>query len=119
VSDDIAIYDSIAMAVALGREPDLSAYDPDEVRTALERVLRFPAPRHTFLAWFDGRVRQLSGGSVTVEERPADPNAPAAALPVRRIVAGEPFAEPLVITTGAQVLAYPMRRPVSNFAEDM
>lgn len=109
MGDDIAIYDAIAKAVALGHEPDLSAYDPAEVRIALGRVLRFPVPRHTFLAWLDGRVRQLSGGSVTVEERPADPNDPAAALPVRRIVAGEPFAEPLVISTGAQVVAYPMR----------
>jgi len=115
---DFDIYETIAEAVAEGREPDLTSFDPGEVRTAMERVLRFAAPREQFLFWLRGRVQQLSDGKVTVEERTvddlqADEPDPAAVpdLPVRRVVEGEPFAEPAVLRAADSAVQFPMRQP--------
>jgi len=118
VADDLAIYEAIAAAVAEAREPDLSSFPPSQVRTALERVLRFPVPRRNFLAWLNGRVGQLSGGRVSIEERPpGDEPVPAVQagpdsmpeLPVRVVVEGEPFAEAAVVRAGGSVVQFPMR----------
>jgi hypothetical protein len=118
VADDLAIYGTIAAAVAKAREPDLSSFDPSEVRTALERVLRFPIPRQNFLAWLNGRVRQLSGGRVSIEERPIDDQGlqefppgedSVPELPVRVVVEGEPFAEPAIVRADDRVVQFPMR----------
>jgi hypothetical protein len=123
VADDLAIYETIAAAVAEAREPNLSPFDPPQVRRALERVLRFPVPRRDFLTWLDGRVRVFSGGRVSLEERPAaDRPLPGQAghafppgqdsvpeLRLRLVVEGEPFAEPVVLRSEAPVLVYPMR----------
>ena len=119
--DDLAVYDTIAAALAERREPDLSSYDPSHVRTALERVLQFPVPRENFLAWLNGRVRMLSGGRVSIEERPIDDRPPEEVvafrpgqdsvpeLPVRLVVEGEPFGEPAVLRADDQVVHFPMR----------
>ena len=123
MADDLAIYEAIAAAVAEAREPDLSSFPPSQVRTALERVLRFPVPRRNFLAWLNGRVGQLSGGRVSIEERavddgpPGDEPVPAVQagpdsmpeLPVRVVVEGEPFAEAAVVRAGGSVVQFPMR----------
>jgi hypothetical protein len=123
VADDLAIYETIAAAVAEAREPDLSSFDPSQVRTALERVLRFPGPRRNFLAWLNGRVRLLSGGRVSIEERPIDDRPledqmvrafppgqdSVPELSVRVVVEGEPFAEPTLIRADDLVVRFPMR----------
>jgi len=97
---DLDIYETVAAAAAQGREPDLSAFDPNDVRGALERVLRYPVPREQFLTWLQARVQQLSDGRVTVEER-MDVDGPendqettesVPELPVRLVIEGEPFA---------------------------
>lgn len=123
MADDLAIYETIAAAVAEAREPDLSSFDPSQVRTALERVLRFPVPRRNFVAWLNDRVRLLSGGRVSIEERsvddrpledqalrafwPGQDSVPE--LPVRVVIEGEPFAEPAVVRADDAVLHFPMR----------
>ena len=113
MSEDLAIYEAIASALADVREPDLSRFDPTEVREALERVLRFPAARADFLTWLNGRVQALSGGRVSIEERPASVGGaqPGAApeLPVRVVVAGDPFAESAMLRADDGGLHYPMR----------
>jgi hypothetical protein len=118
VADDLAIYESIAAGMAEAREPDLSSFDPSQVRTALERVLRFPVPRQSFLAWLSDRVRVLSGGKVSVEGRPLGDQPvelfwpgqdPVPELPVRLVVEGEPFAEPAVVRADDPVVHFPMR----------
>ena len=121
MSDDFAIYDAIAVALAEAREPDLASFDPAEVRTALERVLLHSTPRGNFLAWLNSRVQLLSDGQVSIEERPDDASpgerasngAPAGtaapALRVRRVVQGEPFAEPAVVRAGDRAVEFPMR----------
>jgi hypothetical protein len=123
LADDLAIYETIAAALAEAREPDLSSFDPSEVRTALERVLRFPVARRNFLLWLNGRVRLLSGGRVSIEERPIDDRPledlavqayppgrdSVPELPVRVVVTGEPFAEPAVVRAGDPVVQFPMR----------
>jgi hypothetical protein len=108
------IYETIAAAVAQGREPDLSSFDPAEVRGALDRVLRFPVPREQFLVWLRARVQQLTDGKVTVEERTVDDlqDQEAAAvpeLPLRLVIEGEPFAEPAVVRAADQAVEFPMR----------
>jgi hypothetical protein len=116
VADDLAIYETIAAAVAEAREPDLSSFDPSQVRTALERVLGFSIPRKNFLAWLNGRVQSHSGGKVSIEERqigdqvelePGQDSVPE--LPLLRVVEGEPFAEPAVVRAEGQVVQFPMR----------
>jgi hypothetical protein len=123
VADDLAIYETIAAAVAEAREPDLSSFDPAQVRTALERVLRFPVTRRNFLAWLNSRVRLLSGGRVSIEERPTGVQplegqevqvfppgqASVPELPVRVVIEGEPFAEPAVVRADDPVVQFPMR----------
>jgi hypothetical protein len=123
VADDLAIYETIAAAVAEAREPDLSSFDPSQVQTALERVLRFPCARRNFLAWLNGRVRVISGGRVSIEERPVDDRPledqvmrafppgqdSVPELPVRVVIEGEPFAEPAVVRADDPVVQFPMR----------
>jgi hypothetical protein len=123
VADDLAIYERIAAALAEASEPDLSSFDPSQVRAALERVLGFPVPRQNFLAWLDNRVRGISGGSVSVQERPSDVRTPSdrevpapppgrdpvPELALFRIVQGEPFAEPAVVRTSDPVVEFTMR----------
>ena len=124
MADDLAIYETIATAVAEAREPDLSSFDPLQVRMALERVLTFPVPRRNFLTWLNLRVRLLSGGRVSLEERLMDgllENTAAEAaqsepdlvpeLLLRRVVEGEPFAEPAVVQADGPVVQFPMRGP--------
>jgi hypothetical protein len=123
VADALAIYETIAAGLAEAREPDLSSFDPSQVRTALERALRFPVPRRNFLAWLNGRVRRLSGGRVSIEERPIDDRPlgdqlaqtfppgqdSVPELPIRVVVEGEPFAEPSVVRADDPVVQFPMR----------
>jgi hypothetical protein len=123
VAADLDIYDAIADAVANGREPNLSAFDPLQVRTALERVLRFPVPRRAFFLWLNDRVRLLSDGRVSIEERPVEEGPlgdpvmgafwpgqdPVPELPVRVVIEGEPFAEPAVVRADDQAVRFPMR----------
>lgn len=102
------------MALAGSREPALSAFDPSRVRTAVDRALRSPGPRREFLAWLAARVEELSGGSVSVQERAPDEGPPgcepvAPELPVRLVVEGEPFAEPAVVRAEDPVVRFPMR----------
>jgi hypothetical protein len=123
VPDDLALFEEIAAAMAEGREPDVSSFDPSQVRRALERVLRFPGPRGNFLSWLNGRVQVLSGGRVSIEERPI-PDQPlenggvetitpeliaVPELPVRVVVQGEFFAEPAVVRADNPVVQFPMR----------
>jgi hypothetical protein len=124
VTDDLAVYEAIAVAVAEGHEPDLSPFDPSDVRTSMQRVLGFAVPRYNFLAWLNSRVQVLSGGRVSVQEGPPgdgqdadrdltglppDPG-DAPILKVRLLVEGEPFAEPAVLRAdGGPVLRFPMR----------
>lgn len=108
MANDLAVYEKIATALAHGREPDLSAFQPSDVHAALEHALLVPAPRHDFVAWLDSRVRALSGGSTSIEERPAADGS-VRELPLRIIVNGEPFAEPVVVRADDPVVLYPMR----------
>lgn len=122
--DDLALFEEIAAAMAEGREPDVSSFDPSQVRRALERVLRFPGPRGNFLSWLNGRVQVLSGGRVSIEERPIQQDQPlenggvetitpeliaVPELPVRVVVQGEFFAEPAVVRADDPVVQFPMR----------
>lgn len=118
MADDIAIYATIAAALAEAGEPDLSSFDPAQVRAALERVLGFPYSRRNFLTWLSARVQELSGGRVSLEERqvedqpvqqftPGQSSVPE--LPVRVVVQGEPFAEPAVVGADDPVVRFPMR----------
>jgi hypothetical protein len=120
---DIFIFEKIADALAGAREPNLSSFDKSQVRTALERVLRYPASRQNFVAWLNGRVRLLSDGRVSIEERPIDDRPlgdqggqefrpgedSVPELSVRRVVKGEPFAEPAVVRADDRVVRFPMR----------
>jgi hypothetical protein len=118
VADDLVLFETIAAALAERREPDLSSFDPAQVRMALERVLQCDVPRRNFLAWLNGRVQLLSGGKVSIEERPIGGQVveswqpgqdPVPELPVRVVVEGEPFAEPAVVRADDQVVQFPMR----------
>lgn len=112
MADDLAIYETVAAAMAEVREPDLSPFDPSQVRTALERVLGSDVAREDFLAWLDGRVRLLSGGRVSIQERPAGGQPPEDSvpeLPVRVVIKGVPFAEPAVVRADDPVVQFPMR----------
>lgn len=114
MADDIDIYEAIAAAVADVREPDLARFDPSAVRGALDRALRLPDARANFLVWLNGRVQALSGGRVSIEERPdvdAPPPTPGAApeVPLRVVVQDEPFAESVVLRADDGALHYPMR----------
>lgn len=108
MAKDLAVYEKIATALVQGREPDLSAFEGSDVRAALEHALLSPAPRHNFVAWLDRRVRALSGGSTSIEER-LEGNGSARELPLRLIVKGEPFAEPVVVRADDPVVQFPMR----------
>jgi hypothetical protein len=108
VADDLAVHEAIAAALAGGREPDLSAFDASDVRAALERALLSPARRRDFLAWLDGRVRALSGGTTSIEER-ADEDGSERELPLRLVAQGEPFAEPVVVRASSRPVEFPMR----------
>ncbi|MCA0296923.1 MAG: hypothetical protein LCH96_16755 [Actinobacteria bacterium] len=113
MSDDRAVYEVIAAALADVHEPDLSVLDPDSVAPALGRVLATPEARAGLLAWLNARVQELSGGRVSIEERPgpeaAAQDGTAPELPVRVVVADEPFAEAAVLRADARGLHYPMR----------
>lgn len=113
MSDDRAVYEAIAAALADVREPDLSVLDPGSVAPALGRVLATPAARADFLARLNARVQVLSGGRVSIEERPgsvdADRGGGVPELPVRVVVADEPFAEAAVLRADDRGLHYPMR----------
>ena len=113
MATDKDILETIAVAMAEVHEPDLSSFDPSQVRTVMERVLQFEDPRN-FLAWLNGRVQMLSGGRVSIEERPIDDRPPGGPdsvpmLPVRVVVKGEPFAEPAVVRADDRVVHFPMR----------
>jgi hypothetical protein len=116
VADDGDIYEALAAAVADVREPDLSRFAPSAVRGALDRALRPAEARAKFLAWLNGRVQSLSGGRVSIEERPesdavdppSGPDAPPE-LPIRVVVRDEPFAESAVLRADDSALHYPMR----------
>jgi len=115
--NSLAIFEKIAAALAESQEPDLSPFDPSEVRTALERVLQFPVPRQNFLIWLNGRIQVLSDGKVSIEERPSEDQveapepaqSPMLEMPVRVLVEGEPFAEPAVVRAEGKVVHFPMR----------
>jgi len=108
VANDLAVYEAIAAALAGGHEPDLSAFEPADVRAALERALGSPPARREFVAWLDNRVRALSADITSIEERSVE-NGPPRELPLRRIVQGEPFAEPVVVQADAPAVRFPMR----------
>jgi hypothetical protein len=104
--------------MAHGREPDLSSFDPSEVRTALERVLRFPVPRQNFLVWLNGRIQVLSEGTVSIEEQQPSPgqvtvtessHGTVPELRLRLLVEGEPFAEPAIVRADGNAVQFPMR----------
>ncbi|WP_214407359.1 hypothetical protein [Pseudonocardia lacus] len=113
MGDDRAVFEAIATAMAGSREPDLSPFDPEGVRAALGRVLRDPGARREFLTWLAARVAELSGGRVHVEERPVAGDPPSSGqqpeLPVRLVVDGEPFAEPVTLRADDPVVLFPMR----------
>ena len=110
MADDLTIYETIAAAVAEAREPDLSSFDPAEVRLAMQRALAFTGPRANFEHWLAGRVHVLSNGTVTLE--PVEADAPVQqnnGLPLRVVTLGEPFAEPVNITASETPVRWPMR----------
>jgi hypothetical protein len=116
VADDLGIYDAVAAALADRREPDLSPFEPAQVQVAMQRVLGSALAKQTFLTWLGGRVRGLSGGSVSVEELPPEDipttdasRSSAADLPLRIVVQGEPFAEPAMLHLSEPVVRFPMR----------
>jgi hypothetical protein len=117
VSEDLDIYDAIAVALAHAREPDLSPFDPGHIRSAMERALTHDDPRRDFLGWLHARVQLLSDGRVSVEERPSEnpaalgcaPSHDVPEVPVRLVVEGEPFAEPAVLRAQEQAVHFPMR----------
>ena len=76
------------LAVAEAREPDLSSFDPAEVRLAMQRALTFSGPRANFGYWLAGRVNVLSNGTVTLEPVEADaPGQQSNGLPLRVVTA--------------------------------
>lgn len=110
MADDIAIYEKLAAAVAEAREPDLSSFDPAEVRMAMARALTFPAPRANFEHWLTGRVNDLSNGTTTLEPiGDGAPNGGGEGLLLRATTVGEPFAEPVSITVSETPVRWPMR----------
>jgi hypothetical protein len=110
VADDLAIYETIATAVAKAHEPDLSSFDPAEVRLAMQRALAFPAPQANFEHWLAGRVHDLSNGTVTLEPVEADTlDQQSHGLLLRVVTVGEPFAEPVSITASETPVRWPMR----------
>ena len=110
MADDLAIYDAIAAGLAEAREPDLSSFDPTEVRLAMQRALTFSGPRANFGYWLGGRVNVLSNGTVTLEPVEVDaPGQQSNSLLLRVVTAGEPFAEPVHITASETPVRWPMR----------
>ena len=110
MADDLAVYETIAAAVAEAREPDLSSFDPAEVRLAMQRALTFSGPRANFEHWLAGRVNVLSNGTVTLEPVEADaPDQQSNGLLLRVVTLGEPFAEPVSITASETPVRWPMR----------
>ena len=110
MADDLAVYETIAAAIAEAREPDLSSFDPAEVRSAMQRALTFPDPRANFEHWLAGRVNVLSNGTVTLEPAEADAlYQQSNDLLVRVVTLGEPFAEPVNITASETPVRWPMR----------
>lgn len=110
MADDIAIYETLAAAVAEAREPDLSSFDPAEVRLAMHRALTFPGPRASFEHWLAGRVAELSNGARALEPMEDDsPTERDGGLLLRAVTTGEPFAEPVTITVSEAPLRWPMR----------
>jgi hypothetical protein len=110
VADDLAVYETIAAAVAEAREPDFSSFDRAEVSLAMQRALTFAGPRANFEHWLAGRVNVLSKGTVTLE--PAEADAPVEqsnGLLLRVVTLGEPFAEPVSITASETPVRWPMR----------
>jgi hypothetical protein len=115
---DVDIYELIAAAIAEGRAPDLSVGEASQVRAALALVLQRESSRQQFLARLDARVQQLTGGRISLEERPADDQLmdspsddPLAVLAVRLVVQGEPFAEPANVRSESPIVEFPMRGP--------
>lgn len=110
MADDLAVYETIAAAIAEAREPDLSSFDPAEVRSAMQRALTFPDPQANFGHWLAGRVNVLSNGTVTLEPAEADAPVQQGDVPLLRVVTvGEPFAEPVSITASETPVRWPMR----------
>lgn len=112
MADDLAIYETIAAAMAEAREPDLSSFDPVEVRLAMQRAVTFRDPRANFEHWLAGRVNVLSNGTVTLEPAEAEADAPdqqSDRLLLRVVTLGEPFAEPVSITASETPVHWPMR----------
>ncbi|WP_369138154.1 hypothetical protein [Modestobacter versicolor] len=113
MDDDRAVREAVAAALAAGQEPDLSLFDAAQVRGALARALGGVVVRAEFATWLRDRVRTLTAGRVSVEGRPPDfaggPCGRAPELALRRVVAGEPFAEPVVVGTDGPVVRFPMR----------
>lgn len=110
MADDLAVYETIAAAIAEAREPDLSSFDPAEVRLAMRRALAFPAPRANFEHWLAGRVHDLSNGTVTLESAESDaPVQQNNGLQLAAVTIGEPFAEPVDITASETPVRWPMR----------
>ena len=108
MADDLPIYEALAAALAESREPDLSSFDPAQLRSAMERVLRFAGPRQNFLTWLNSRIQALSRGRVSIEYRPPMADVPEE-LPIRVVVAGEPFVEPAIVRADNPVVEFPMR----------
>lgn len=110
MTDDLAIYETIAAAMAEAREPDLSSFDPVEVRLAMQRAVAFPGPRANFEHWLAGRVNALSNGTMTLEPVEADaPDQQSNDLMLRVVTLGESFAEPVSITASETPVRWPMR----------
>lgn len=112
---DLDIFETIAAAVAEAREPDLSAFEPTQVRAAMEQVLSVPSSRRAFLAWLDNRVQTLSHGTISIVERQVDQQGQDVlglilpTLAISLVIEGEPFAEPAVIQADSPVLLFVMR----------
>jgi hypothetical protein len=113
VVDERAVHEAVAAALAAGHEPDLSPFDAAQVQSALDRTLGGVAARADFLGWLGDRVRTLTDGRVSLEERAVDdaggPCGGAPELALRRVVTGEPFAEPVVVRADGGVVQFPMR----------
>lgn len=114
MANDLDIYEAIAVALADVRAPDLSPFAPSLVGDALTRALSLPAARASFLAWIQGRVQSLSGGRVSIEERPDGDAPPPSAdtayeVPLRLVIRDEPFAESAILRADNDALQYPMR----------
>jgi hypothetical protein len=110
VADHLAVYETLAAAVAEYREPDFSSFDRADVRLAMQRALTFPGPRATFQYWLAGRVNVLSNGTVTLEPVEADAHDQQSnGLLFRVVTVGEPFAEPVSITASETPVRWTMR----------